>query len=375
MVDFKGIDDGHEDVDNYLQKIIESTGGSIYWKNKAGVYLGANTYAAKMVGLPTPKDLIGKTDYDLFSKKDADAFRKNDLLVINDCKELTKEESVISPTGDKLIQLSIKRPLHDKKGNIIGIIGNTIDITDRKKVEKLQAEKTIIEQKNSALSILSGSIAHELKNALSTILIYGDLIRMNSKKSKAISPEFTKMEEMAEKISSAVQSGSVSIDVILANINQAGIDKSRFGFYEISATIDQALQEYPFHPSEKKLLSLSNSYNFPYYGDAILTKHVLFNLIKNALFFIKEQRKGQILIETKEAGKYNQLIFRDTAKGIAPDMLSKMFDQFVTGRKGGTGLGLSFCKMVMQSYGGDITCDSKEGEYTEFVLNFPKRKG
>ena len=73
---------------------------------------------------------------------------------------------------------------------------------------------------------------------------------------------------------------------------------------------------------------------------------------------------------------YNYLIVKDTATGIPKDFLPKIFDQFETKKStsGGTGLGLAFCKMVMESYGGKIECNSELGKYTEFVLSFPKIK-
>lgn len=67
--------------------------------------------------------------------------------------------------------------------------------------------------------------------------------------------------------------------------------------------------------------------------------------------------------------------YRDTATGIPKDFVDKIFDQFETKKNlhGGTGLGLAFCKMVMETcYKGSITCNSEEGKYTEFVLSFPK---
>jgi len=51
--------------------------------------------------------------------------------------------------------------------------------------------------------------------------------------------------------------------------------------------------------------------------------------------------------------------------------LPKIFTHFSTTRKGGSGMGLAFCKMVMQEYGGDITCESELGKYTRFILTFP----
>lgn len=104
-----------------------------------------------------------------------------------------------------------------------------------------------------------------------------------------------------------------------------------------------------------------------------LTNHILYNLIKNALRAIGNSDKGMIIIRLETGEKLNKLIFRDTATGISKEFLPKMFKLFESqsASQGGTGVGLAFCKLIMQSYSGDIVCDSVEGEFTEFVLSFP----
>jgi signal transduction histidine kinase len=124
---------------------------------------------------------------------------------------------------------------------------------------------------------------------------------------------------------------------------------------------------------ERELVMLGIERDFEYIGDPILTNHILFNLVKNALRAIANAGRGTITITLKPDVKYNRLTFRDTAAGIAKEFLPKMFKLFESQStaQGGTGIGLAFCKLIMQSYGGDIVCDSVEGEYTEFTLTFP----
>lgn len=133
------IKNAQPDFLEYFSNIIDSIRGSIYWKDKNSVYMGCNLYAAKMVGLANPQDIIGKTDYDLFPKNIADAFKKHDLQVITENCELSVEEKAIFE-GKEIIQLSSKKPLYDKNKKIIGVVGNTIDITAEKNEIKLQIE-------------------------------------------------------------------------------------------------------------------------------------------------------------------------------------------------------------------------------------------
>jgi len=75
-----------------------------------------------------------------------------------------------------------------------------------------------------------------------------------------------------------------------------------------------------------------------------------------------EASKGEIFISLESDEQHNYLHFKDTAKGMPPEEAVRVFDQFYTNAQGGTGLGLSFCQVVMQSYGGDISCTAQEGK-------------
>src|SRR5579863_3440924 len=126
-------------IDPYFINILDVVNSSIYWKDKNGFYLGCNTFAAKMVKLDNPNQIIGKTDYDLFSKPEADTYRKHDLKVIKTATPVVVEEEGIRADGTKSWHLSSKQPLY-KDNKVIGIVGSSLDITAQKEAEKLRAE-------------------------------------------------------------------------------------------------------------------------------------------------------------------------------------------------------------------------------------------
>ena len=229
----------------------------------------------------------------------------------------------------------------------------------------LYTEKQVNEER-LFMQRLAGSIAHEIRTPLAIININVDLLK-RSKDEEA-------KEKYIEIIKYAIRLASYIIDNILIMIRtMSSGERAQIEFCNMSIkeTVEDALKIYPFLEQEKTLVIFDKSKDFVYYGDKILTKHVLFNLIKNALFSIKEAGKGDIKIKLEKNGSSNKLIFTDTALGISEKELPYIFDKFAA-KKAGSGLGLSFCKTVMQSYGGDINCSSCLGKYTEFTLSFPK---
>jgi two-component system CAI-1 autoinducer sensor kinase/phosphatase CqsS len=152
------------------------------------------------------------------------------------------------------------------------------------------------------------------------------------------------------------------------------IDTSTFTRLSINHCIQQALKRYAFSNKEKDILHWDHQLDFDFYGPELLTVHVFFNLIKNALKYTANKEGASINISTKTpaAEACNYVKFKDTGAGISPEVMPRLFEAFFTTSATGMGVGLSFSKMVMESLGGAIECISEEGAFTEFTLSFPK---
>jgi Signal transduction histidine kinase len=203
------------------------------------------------------------------------------------------------------------------------------------------------------ITTLSAGMAHELRNYLATVNLCAELSAIQLSKMKTIlkSAEYLLSNLMSQ----------------IKGLASGVLDTKDFKFYSIAKNINEALEQYPFKENERELISLDLNEDFEYRGNQALTTQMLFNLIKNALRAIKNTEKGSIVIRLEFGAKFNKLIFRDTASGIAKEFLPKMFKLFESQMtaQDGTGVGLAFCKTIMASYGGDITCDSVEREYTD----------
>ncbi len=162
------------------------------------------------------------------------------------------------------------------------------------------------------------------------------------------------------------------IDMLLVNLSKKPEANSIFALSSMRECVLLAIERYPFTSEiEKKLLQIAPEHDFKFYGSSLLMTHVLFNLIKNALYFIAKANKGEISIRLLPGNKFNELIFRDTGSGIAKQNLSHIFERFYTTTGVGNGVGLAFCKTVIEGFGGHINCESAVGEYTQFTIVLP----
>jgi two-component system aerobic respiration control sensor histidine kinase ArcB len=108
----------------------------VYWMNKDMVFSGCNELQAKSIGLSSPAEIIGKTVYDFQSKENAESIIRNNHLVLNTKKTIAFEEIAWLPDGSRGVYLSQKSPLFDQEGNVIGLLGISFDITEKKQKEE-----------------------------------------------------------------------------------------------------------------------------------------------------------------------------------------------------------------------------------------------
>lgn len=122
----------------------------IYWYDKDNIVLGLNQACLEQIGAKKFSDIVGKSPYDYFPAEIAKRIVQNNRQVMQKKTTLSKEESINDiATGQYKVFKSIKYPLYDEEGNVIGVVGTSVDITAEKEAEQLklknQAQQTIIE--------------------------------------------------------------------------------------------------------------------------------------------------------------------------------------------------------------------------------------
>jgi signal transduction histidine kinase len=220
-------------------------------------------------------------------------------------------------------------------------------------------------ENNSALKSLAGSIAHEMRNPLSQI--HGFLYLIDEQMPNTADKEHIKS------VRQIIQSASQFIDITMDAMAEKPIDRKSFVLLSARDSVEEAVRDYAYEESaHAKKVSVKGG-DFKLMAKPVMVKHILYNLLQNALWYVKSLPDAEILISVMpNVDGVNQIEVRDTGPGIAADIIPKLFDPFYTSDKqGGTGLGLSYCKRTMSALGGDISCHSALGQYTAFVLSFP----
>jgi len=175
-----------------LESVMDTIPQYIFWKDTNSVYLGCNKNYARVVGLNSPEDIVGKTDFDLFWKQqDADYFRKNDMKVIDtDTPEFHMIETQRTAQGGIMWRDVNKVPMHNNEGMVVGVLGTYEDITERKQIKEdrerlitavehaaegimITDDKGVIQYVNPSFETLTGYTAEEVIGCRTDILKSG----------------------------------------------------------------------------------------------------------------------------------------------------------------------------------------------------------
>ncbi|WP_082651581.1 ATP-binding protein [Legionella jamestowniensis] len=373
----KKIEDYSNTNYQYLEAIISEIPVSVYWMNKDYIYLGCSNSMAKLLNLQSRHDIVGKTYADLYDKKSADFYKKSDKSVIEKGISLSLEEPLYQPDGTKLIYLSKKVPLHDNNRKIIGMLGISTDITERKQMEiDLKLAKEAAEAADRAKTEFIANMSHDLRTPISGVIgmaeILEDALDDNEHKTEA-----HMIHDSGEELLSMFN--DIIDDIKAGNINYEELQEEAFDLYE--SINDLIKLELPTAIAKQLGLHLKIDETVPrnIISDRKKIQRILLNLLGNAIKFTKT---GSITVEVKCVEHNNdrarvQFSVSDTGIGIPKEWHSKIFERFFRSTpsyKGiykGYGLGLHIASSYVKLLGGRITLTSIEGKGSTFQFEIP----
>lgn len=123
-----------------LEALMDNIPDNIYFKDTQSRFIRVNRYQSNYLGLSTPSDAVGKTDFDFFPKEQADEFYTDERGVVSGQRLVSKVERIQLAGQNERWWLVSKVPFFDRDGRVVGIVGLSKDITDLKKMERQLAE-------------------------------------------------------------------------------------------------------------------------------------------------------------------------------------------------------------------------------------------
>lgn len=268
------------------------------------------------------------------------------------------------------------KPIRNEEGKTLKVVGTLQDITHRKETERaLIAARDEAERSAKAKEEFLANMSHEIRTPMNAIIGFSKLLYKTPLDA-----------EQMEFLQAIDNSGKTLIAIINDILDLSKIEAGRLEFemqpFQTTQLLSALMGIFSAKAAEKSLaLNYELGPDVPQTvcGDPVRLNQILINLVGNALKFTEE---GEVAVEVKVLGRQShavRLVFEvhDTGIGIPEDKLEAIFDSFTqasnetTRKYGGTGLGLTICKRLVELQGGKIGVRSVLGEGSTFFFELP----
>lgn len=340
-----------------LYALMDNVPDTVYFKDTESRFTHINQRQAQFLGVDSPEEAIGKTDFDFQREELTQAFfdEEQELFATGEAV-LDRLEYNPTPQGEPRWLSASKAPIRDSEGKIIGLVGISRDITERKLAE-IEREKLIndLEARNAELERFTYTVSHDLKSPLVTIQGFlgyleadarsGNMERLKND-SQRIKEATSKMQKLLAELLELSRIGRL--------INQL----EEVSFEEI---VQDALKIVEGQVQNRGVKVIVES-NFPMiYCDRSRIVEVMQNLIDNACKYMGDQPQPQIEIGYSVV-KDGESIFhvRDNGMGIDPEFHDRVFGLFnkLNPQTEGSGIGLALIKRIIEVHNGRIWVES-----------------
>ncbi|ASQ45542.1 Aerobic respiration control sensor protein ArcB [Legionella clemsonensis] len=352
-----------DEIRGCLENVIRQMPCYVYWKDKEFRYIFCNDITAEIMGLPSAKHAIGKTDYDFgWDKALVDTYRATDKKIITTGEPiLNLEEKLIDKNGRVYHTLVNKMPLKNHLGEIIGLLGITVDVTGVKKAEIAKAN-------------FIANMSHDIRTPLTGIIGMAQLLENK-----------VQTHEERQFASWIYESGQQLLKLLngvldLVSAEQAKEDDIHKDVFDLREAIEDIIfLEKPtlFHKNLQCHLTIDQEVPVQIQTDRFKLSRIILNLVGNAIKFTEN---GSITIRVKKISGIPDRLechISDTGKGIPKALLPKIFERFYRvspsykGDYTGHGLGLHIVEKFIALLGGSIKVNSIENVGTEFIFTIP----
>jgi len=364
---------------NLLRAVIDNLPIFIFVKDRESRFLVNNRAHLKVLGARTQEEVIGKADSDIFPPAIAAKYFADERSILETGQPLINaEEITVDPAGREHWLLTDKVPFRNSGGEVVGVVGMSHDITERKLAEdelrrmtlEWQKAKAEAEAANQAKGQFLANMSHEIRTPMSAVIGMSDLL--------LDTPLTEEQRDCAETIH---QSAETLLGILNDILDFSKIEAGRMALesvpFDLRRCVENAVDLFAAKAEEKGIeLALLLAPDLPamVQGDPGRLRQVLLNLISNAVKFT-DQGEVVVSVAAAPAAAEDKAVavdfeVRDTGIGIAEEHRDRLFQVFVqadsstTRRHEGTGLGLAICQRLVSLMGGELALESRPGSGT-----------
>lgn len=357
--------DEHE-LEKLYRTLTDSSPIGIMLLDVNGQIVFLNKHAKAELGLPENIDVLHFDVLEHIDPRDRDMLKEIIGAALHDGVQREFEFRHIPGRGTEYCN-GFLAPVDDANGQRSGVIFSSVDITDRKKAE--ERINALEQVKNEFISIA----AHQIRTPITSIL----------GSSEALESESTQLPEEDRKLVRIINDSVRKLNdfitfLISATRSESGATKFHLMSFDLRNLTDEVIATLKEGIEKKELtIGIIASPNpLPnVYTDREVVRQVIQNLISNAIRYSRP--KGIISITIKQKDQNVEYSVADNGIGIPAAVQDKIFGKFFRAENAkqesmeGTGLGLSFARSLVLSWGGTIWFESKEGNGSTFYVTVP----
>ena len=360
---------------SFIQTIFDNLEDQFYYKDRQSKVLGGNRAWVKSRGVKSIDELIGKTDIDLHPAPLGQQLYDNEQKQMATGEVTRVRERHVRSSGKVEYVESVKCPMRDEKGEVIGLAGISRDVTRQVENEKRLVEaQQEAEAANKAKSAFLAMMSHEIRTPMNGVIGAASLLlgtELSDHQQEFVHTIQVSGENLLTIINdildySKIEAGKIELEKAPFDLRECVEDA--FDLFVQTAAKKHVELIYFVDPDVPKTLL----------GDTTRLRQILVNLLGNAVKFTEN---GEVSLKihnliANESQQQCQLQFavRDTGIGIADEHKDRLFQAFTqadtssTRKYGGTGLGLTISRRLTELMDGRVWFESEAGKGTTFFF-------
>lgn len=360
-----------------LHALMDNIPDTIYFKDTAFRFTRINVAAAQVIGVETPEQAYGKTDYDWQPVELAESSIAEEREILQSRQPLI-DRIEYNPKRDGTPRWfsATKAPIIDKAGHVLGIAGISRDITRRmlaeQQVKRLNMELELraleLERANQELEAFSYSVSHDLRAPLRAIDGYSRILQEDYD---------ALLDDEGRRVSGVIRSEAQRMSQLIDDL----LELSRLGRREMQESeIDMAAMARRVF-AELTATDKSGGITFTLgslpseQGDPTLLYQVWINLLSNAIKFTAKRECPQIQVDGSRTETETIYAVHDNGAGFDMKYYNKLFGVFQRLHNdrdfGGTGVGLAIVQRAVRRHGGRVWAEGQVNEGATFYFALP----